>query len=555
MKKTALFSLILLALNQGALAQELPGAGSQLQQLPHIPAEQQTAPNIRIEEAPAQPTSDSGSVRVQISVLHVTGAHVFSEAKLVAVADFRPGTRLSLADMQVMASRITEFYHRHGYFVARAFLPAQKVADNVVTIAVSEGTYGKVILHNSTNLSDTLAQSKLDGLNNGDPITINPLESHLLLLSDVPGVNVSSTLAPGTEPGSSDLIVNVTPAQRITGSVYADNAGNPYTGEYRTGATVNVNDPFGRGDVASVSALTSGHGLRYGLASYQTQIGLATVGASYSKLDYTLGKQFSALDAHGSAEVASVYGSYPLVRSRDTNLSAGLVYEDETLRDDIGLFHAVDDRKVHVAAAQLYGNHQDNFAGGGLTSFFVSISGGSVDIQTPAARATDAISARSEGSYGKLWFDLTRLQHVTDLVSLYASFTGQLASKNLDPSEQMVLGGMDGVRAYPQGEGYGDDGYIASLEARLLLAGLSDHVPGQVHLLGFVDNGHVEINKHPWSSSPNSRTLSSIGVGATWEDPGNFQVRMYYAHKLGSDPALSAPDRPGRFWVQLVKYF
>lgn len=555
MKRAALFPLILLAINQGVLAQALPGAGSQLQQLPHIPASQQTAPDIRIEEASAQPTPDSGSVRVRVVVLHVTGARVFSEAKLVAAAGFRPGAQLSLADMQEMAARITDFYHRQGYFVARAYLPAQKVSGNAVTIAVSEGRYGKVTVHNRTNLSDTLARSKLDGLNSGDPITIKPLESRLLLLSDVPGVKVSSTLAPGTDPGSSDLIVDVTPGRRVTGSVFADNAGNPYTGQYRAGATVNVNDPFGRGDVASVSALTSGRGLRYGLASYQTQIGLATVGVSYSKLAYKLGGQFRALDAHGSAEVASVYGFYPLLRSRATNLTAGFVYEDRTLRDDIDLFHSVNERKLHVAAAQLYGNHQDNFAGGGLTSFFVSISGGSVDIRTPAARAADAIGAQSNGRYGKLRFDVTRLQRVTDLVSLYGSFTGQLASKNLDPSEQMVLGGMGGIRAYPQGEGYGDHGYLASLEARLLLAGLSGHVPGQVHLLGFVDNGHVVINEHPWYPGPNSRTLSSVGVGATWEDPGNFLVRMYYAQKLGSGPALSAPDRPGRFWVQLVKYF
>jgi len=32
-------------------------------------------------------------------------------------------------------------------------------------------------------------------------------------------------------------------------------------------------------------------------------------------------------------------------------------------------------------------------------------------------------------------------------------------------------------------------------------------------------------------------------------------VRMVYARRIGNDPARSAPDRSGRFWVQLVKYF
>ena len=119
----------------------------------------------------------------------------------------------------------------------------------------------------------------------------------------------------------------------------------------------------------------------------------------------------------------------------------------------------------------------------------------------------------------------------------------------------MVLGGMDGVRGYPQGEGFGDQGYLASLEASVLLAGLSAHVPGQVHLLGFADAGHITINKNPWLVGDNSRTLSSAGVGMTWDEPGNFAVRTYYAWKLGSEDAISAPDKSGRFWIQGIKYF
>jgi len=114
---------------------------------------------------------------------------------------------------------------------------------------------------------------------------------------------------------------------------------------------------------------------------------------------------------------------------------------------------------------------------------------------------------------------------------------------------------MDGVRAYPQGEAYGDEGILGDLEARYLLAGLSNHVPGQVHLLGFVDAGHVTISKNPWVPGPNSRNLSGAGVGLLWDEPGNFAVRTYYAFELGNEAAISAPDRSGRFWIQAIKYF
>jgi hemolysin activation/secretion protein len=547
---------MLLTLSQGVVAQQIPGAGTQLQQLPPPPAQQAVEPRIRIEEAATTPAPRASSVRVLVSELRVTGAKRFTAAQLIAVAQFKPGSNLTLADLEAMADRITQLYRQHDYFVARAYLPAQDVTGHVVTIAVIEGTYGKVTLHNTSHLSDGVALARLQGVDSASAITLAPLESRLLLLSDLPGVNVTSTLVPGVAPGTSDLVVDVAPGRLLTGSIDADNAGNPYTGEARVGATIDLNDPLGRGDLASLRLLTSGSGLQYGRLSYQMPFGArASAGVAYSKLHYELGKQFDILQANGSAEVASVFGTRNLIRSRRTNLFGGLAYEDRTFQDRIDLFDSVTDKKAHVGIASLSGNHQDDVGGGGLNSFYVGLTAGSLDIRTPQARAADAASARTNGSYQKLWVNASRVQHVTDRISLRASFTGQLASKNLDPSEKMVLGGMDGIRAYPQGEAFGDEGYLGSVEASLLLAGLSDHVPGQVHLLTFVDGGRVTINRNPWATGDNSRTLRSVGVGLTWDQPGNFAVRTYYACKLGSEDALSAPDRSGRFWIQAIKFF
>ncbi|TBR14535.1 MAG: ShlB/FhaC/HecB family hemolysin secretion/activation protein, partial [Lysobacter sp.] len=482
--KTKLWPLMLLALSESLLAQQLPGAGTQLRQLPATPDRPQSAPDIRIEEATAPVAPDADSVRVLVRELRVTGARVYTAQQLIAIAGFTPGSELTLADLQAMAARITAHYRQHGYFVALAYLPAQSIADHVVTLAISEGNYGQVTLRNHSRLSDGLANGLLDGLHSGDPITIAPLESRLLLLSDLPGVKVTSTLVPGTLPGSSDLIVDVAPGRRVTGSIDADNAGNPYTGEYRLGATVNLNNPLRRGDVASLRVLGSGSGLRYGRASYQMQFGRATAGVAYSHLDYELGKQFKPLRAHGSADVASIYGIYPLIRSRDTNLYAGLTYDHRNFRDVIDLVQARTDRTARVGTANLYGNHRDGFGGGGLSTFFVSLSSGTLDLQTPGALALDALTARSNGAYQKLWANATRLQRVTDRLSLYGGVTAQWASKNLDSSEKLVLGGMDGVRAYPQGEAFGDEGYLATLEARLLLKGLSGRAQASIIATG-----------------------------------------------------------------------
>ncbi|MBI5279430.1 MAG: ShlB/FhaC/HecB family hemolysin secretion/activation protein [Burkholderiales bacterium] len=552
--RTALLPLALLAMGQPVVAQQPPTGGSQLQQIPAAPQPQRAPPEIRIEQRATPPEGPSASTKIVVNALRITGAAIYPEAELVALAGFTPGREFTLAELQEMARRIAAHYRSNGFFAAQAVVPAQDIRDNTVTIAVSEGRYGQVTLRNQTSLRDGLARSQLHGLGSGDVIATAPLENRLLLLGDIPGIRVSSTLAPGTAEGTSDLVVDLKPAPRISGSFDADNAGNRYTGAHRVGATVNLDNPLGLGDRASLRLLTSGPGLKYGRISYQVQAGRGQVGVAYSRLDYELGREFEPLLASGTAQVASVYGRYPLVRSRASNLYVLLGLDAKAFHDRVDSVPSFTDRKSRVLFASLYGDNQDSFGGGGANSYYVSLAAGSLDIDTPAAQAADALTARTNGHFSRLSFQAARVQRLAGPFSVLAAIRGQLASKNLDVSEKMELGGMQGVRAYPEGEAYADEGYIVTLEARMDLP-KPTAVPGHVQLVAFIDGGSVTINKKPWAPGDNRRTLSGAGVGAEWADAGNFMVRAYYARRLGNEAATSAPDKPGRFWVQLVKYF
>lgn len=557
MLKKNLYTVALLALSSSAFAQQLPNAGRQMHQIPPVPLPQKIEPTVDVVPRTPPESSESAGVRINVKSLAVTGAKAYTEAELVALTGFVPGSELSLADLRGMALKIANHYRSNGYFVAQAYLPAQDIKNGAVTIAVIEGEYGKITLNNQTGLYDSLAQSQMDGLNSGDPIVAAPLENRLLLLSDIPGVRVKSTLVPGATVGVSDLNIELTPTPLISGEVDLDNAGNRYTGEYRLGGTININNPTGNGDVFSLRGITSGSGLNYARASYQMMFGKATVGVAYSALRYELGEEYENLDANGTAEIASVFGSYPLIRSRNSNLNFGLLYEHKTFEDRIDSVtpDLVTEKNADVLSASLYGNSRDRFFGGGFTSYGLTWSTGNLDIETDAARFIDAATAKTNGHYNKLSFNAYRLQQVTDSVSLSANINGQIASKNLDSSEKMELGGMYGVRAYPEGEAYGDEGYVLNLEARYLLPKFSETMPGQMHLIGFVDTGHIKINEDPWAPGDNTRTLSGAGVGIHWAEANNFLARAYYAVKLGNEDAISAPDKSGRFWFQLVKYF
>jgi hemolysin activation/secretion protein len=552
MLKISSLSLALLAAVPVAQAQQLPGAGTQLQQLPQQPQPVKPEADLLIEKPAAAEIRESG-LTVPVNTLQVTGQSLFSEEDLRTASGFAPGS-MTFSQLRALTSRIADFYHERGYLLARAYLPEQDVDSGAITIAVIEGRFGEIDIRNGAALSDRVPARILRGLKPGDVVANAPLERRLLLLSDVSGVRTRATLTPGTAVGTSDLIVDVTPGPRISGSLEADNAGSRYTGAYRFGGTVNLNNPAGIGDQLSLRLLASDSRLGYGRISYQVPAGDATVGVAYAHLRYDLGREFRALDGSGTADIFSVYASYPLIRSRRANLYALASFDYKMLKDEIGLVSSTSRRRLGVGTLGLAGDVRDRIAGGGSTIFSLGWTTGDLDIRSAPERIADAATARSAGAYNKLQGRVARLQSVAEPLSLYGAVRGQVAFDNLDSSEKMELGGAYGVRAYPEGEAFGDTGYIATAEARLRLNRTEDR-HGQVELIGFVETGEVRYAQAPWFDGPNHAVRSGYGGGVNWYAPEGFILKASYARKLGTGPATSAPDRSGRIWVQLVKLF
>lgn len=534
-----------------------PTAGS-LQ--PTSPAEPlaEAVPALSVQQSAARarvPAADTDLRKFVIARLQLLGVQVFTPARLLAVSGWREGQAYSLVELRGIAERIERYYQSHGYPVAQTYVPEQDISDGAVTIAVSEGRYGQVLVRNPSHVSASILADGLQGIQSGDLVAAVPLERQLLLLSDLPGVQINSALVPGAVFGSSDLMVDVLPGRRVSGSVDADNAGNYYTGAVRLGATIFLNEPTGEGDVASLRLLTSGEGLNYFRGAYQLQIGHARVGAALSHLEYALGNAFENLLANGTASSVGVFGSYPLLRSRNNNLYGGASYESKRFEDRLDAVASVTEKAAHIFSISLSGDQNDRLGAGGQSSFVLTLSSGEIAIQTAAARAFDATSAQTNGHFNKLSYSASRLQTLNTSLALYAGINGQSASKNLDVSEKMQLGGLAAVRAYPEGEGFGDEGYVLNVEARWWLPRAWQPARGQLQLIGFFDMGYITLNKNPWGLESNQRRLSGTGLGLNWSAADSYLLRLAYAHKLGDEAASSAPDAQERLWLQGVKYF
>ncbi len=493
------------------------------------------------------------SKRILVRHWRITGSHLFTEEQLEPLIHEFRGQKLTLAELNGVAARITAYYRRHGYLLSRAYIPAQDIHDNTVEVAVIEGHLADIVVTNKSPVAGSLIGKYMEQLRSAGPVEGHTLERSLLLLSDLPGIDVRSTLMPGIAVGTSDLDLQVRSTGRVNGSVDAGNVGNRYTGEYRGGLTLNVNSPFHYGDLLTLRANTGGAGMKYGYGSWQIPVGGSglKIGLDGSELEYRLRGKFASLDAHGSASVASARASYPLIRSEYNNLSIQVSYDNKHLHDLVDTTSSDNHKTLGVWTLGLSGNETDEFAGGGVNAYNLSVVSGDLKLD-PVSAALDKGEGghHTEGRYEKLLFTVSRTQRLADQVSLYTSLTGQWSTRNLDTSETQSLGGASAIRAYPQDEGAGDDVALANVE-------ISWRVPDlpYVQTIAFADAGAVRINHSPLPTDTNNhRVLAGEGFGVRWQRPRKFTLDAYLAWRSGPAP-LSDIDRRPRAWIQFAQYF
>ncbi|HET7369993.1 MAG TPA: ShlB/FhaC/HecB family hemolysin secretion/activation protein [Gammaproteobacteria bacterium] len=530
----------------------LPGAGQLLQEIPRQPSTAARSDlDLRMlhKPHPEAPASRPFLVRR----IRITGNTLLATATLHALVAGSEGEKLTLADLYGLADRISDAYRKAGYPLARAYVPAQTLRDGVVRIAVVEARYGEVELHNASSVAKSTLAATLAPLQPGQPVRNRPLERSLLLLSDIPGARTASVIRPGAEAGTSDLIVDVTPAPRYTGTVQLDDFGNRYTGRTRLAANLGINDPSHHGDRLNLGGLSSGSGMNYVHGDYDIRLNGqgTTLRMGVSSLHYRLGGDLLRLGAHGSAVTGSLVLNHPLVRTTVANLYGQLEFDHKLLRDDIDVARIDNDRQDNVWTATLAGDERDSR---GVTNYSLGVSHGKIAYGDALAAFVDRITADTQGSYTSVRLSAARLQTLDSRNALYLGIAWQRANKNLDTSEQFFLGGPNSARGYASGVLAGSQGSMLTAEFRhdFSLPG----TPGNLQAIVFVDSGRVQMYKRAFQAGPNHARASDAGLGLHWAGPGNWVVRASAAKPIGSVPDMLAPkDSSTQVWVSVLKGF
>jgi len=490
--------------------------------------------------------------KLAVTSIEVIGNRVISTSTLAALLTDGAGKDLSLADLDSLAQRITKYYRAHGYFVARAYVPAQEITGGVVKIRVVEGNYGQFHLKNHSLVRDSLVQAMLDNVKTADIVSVDTLERAMLIINDTPGVQVTrADVAPGDKVGTSDFAIETDANPRYAGYVIADNYGSAYTGKGRLSFNVDANSPTGSGDRLSLSGLTTEHGDllsgRLGYSAPLTANGLRGE-LAVSQTAYRLADAFAALDATGHATAVDAIVGYPIRRTQAQTLAVSTDVAFKNLIDNIGATGTRIPRTTVAATAQIAFRDERALLGlSGLTQANGAITVGHLKFKDTESQALDAAGADTAGTYSKLVVNLNRISLLPNRFSVNAAVSGQYAldHKTLDGTERMSVSGANAVAAYPPSELIGDRALLAHLDldrAFTLTAAV------QSDALIFIDYGKAWQNFAPTGFAA-PRHICAAGVGFNVSAHG-FVLHARLAHRLAAAAPQSEPFPRNKLLIQ-----
>ena len=488
------------------------------------------------------PANTAAATRIQVFSFELEGVTLLPVAEVEALLAEYIGQRVTLNELRQGAARITALYRQHGYFLARAYVPAQTI-NGAIRIAVLEGRYDGVEASGSTRLDSAQVDKTLraQGIAPGEPIEQKSLERSLILLEQWGGAPSSAVLQPGDSFGTSTLRIDAPSGRLFSGSLGGDSYGNRYTGEQRATGSIRLHSPLGIGDTGELWAAWS-TGARALFTSYQVPVGHRglTFGASYADFHYELCCEFTALDRTGDADVAGIQARYPLLLNQRSLLNAGISLQRKHLTDS-WVEGDLADRHVTAAMITIDGLRATRSA---QLRYQLAVTGGDLEIDGPAEFIDiNEATVDTAGNYGKLWGQAEALLPISDGSAVSFRLSGQMATRNLDSSEKFLLGGYNGVRAYPEGEAAGDEALLARLEwIRPLNASF---VSGKAALRAFVDGGTVWIvdDTRDGAADPgitNHYSLGGAGLGLDWSLPRGLSISAFVATKIGNNPGRSA---------------
>jgi len=461
---------------------------------------------------------------------------------------------LAIDDFRELTDQIRRYYRERGLFLARAYIPEQNITDSRVTINILEGLLEDVTLDGSDLYSvDTLKKPFTELINR--PIEYRSIESALLYVTDSPGIQLQALFGPGEETGGSILKLGTTREQRFNTSLWLDNYGSEYTGNYRLRLSSTINNVSNSADYLTVTLLKTfnpSNSIYYAL-DYERPLNMwnSYLGFDVSNNGFEVGQEFEALGIKGDSRVIGVRLRKMFMRQRDRNLFASFALHQKNANSEQNGTNIGEDR-LTVASLALHYNGDSEWLLRGNHAAEMRYSQGLPDILGAAGSESSGISSGGDFSKINLRYTHKYLLQKNQVVEI--QYRGQFSSDSLSSIEQSVLGGPNSVRGYPVSEVLFDSSTIINLEWQARSAQIEEEL---AWLKNFQFGAYYDFatgkRNQALSNERETASLRSMGGFVEFQPFGKFQARFDLAFPQGGDEPVNGDSF--QFYFNLGRIF
>lgn len=451
----------------------------------------------------------------------------------------------TIAMFERVAYAITRYYRSRGYFLARAYVPEQKVNNGIVKLKVVESFLDQIVFDGNELYDDKTMEVLFEDLI-GKPVYIRDVESAMYKLNDYPGLTASAVFGPGTQPGSAAIVMR-TEEVASSNLISLDNYGSAFTGENRILYRHVSNNLFGNADLLALNLMGtfSPTNNQYADVLYVQPVfkSLFKVGGGAKVNFFKVGEELEDLDINGQSIIVNGFVDYKMIHTKLDQLSLVADLSLKSATSKVVDTVAAEDKLTVLRFDALYSG-VDRWLWTASHEASASISVGLADFLGSMPSDGDGLSGRRGGSgqfaggdFTKLNFAYSRLQPTFNLQSLLFRFQAQVTSDLLTSLEQYSLGGPYSVRAYPVAEVLVDNALFTSFEYILRASpDVKQTWLNNLQLSVYFDYASGDLND-PLINEPSSATLSGIGLGLQVEPFNKFRARIDFAKATGDEPS------------------
>ncbi len=510
-----------------------------------------------------QEVEQAAKALITLKNIQFQGVTILGDMELKGIVEPYLNTPMTYEQM-LEIGMVVESYYRKNNYLARAILPPQDLTDGVLTVDVIESVFSKVEVEQElADLPNTQAhvtaiieaQQKT-----GEPLNSKSLDRALALANDLPGMSAQGSLRQGREAGETELLLKLYQGRTRQAELTMDNGGSRSTGFMRVMASLTWFNPSDLADLLNVVAVHT-QGSDYARLAYSLPVGTDgwRFGFNASAMSYevVVGEQ-GMVGAVGRAVTQGLEWVYPLLRADDQSATVTLTADTKKFENTSAQGLLMSDYEAKVLAAQVSGYYRDLNPGGGTGTYSLQLSHGNINLDGSLSQSTDQNGPKTAGVFNKIRLNSSWQQAITTQTSAFVSYSGQLTDKNLDSSEKMQLGGMNGVRAYPTGDGSGSDAQLVQLELR-------HQLENGINFATFYDWGQVWLQHNPdFPGGPqhNRNTYKGFGASVGYTTSEGISIKATWARKDGNNPnpTQTGNDQDGtrdrnRYWLQVTVPF